>query len=109
MREVKITKSDGRSEAFDRDKLESSIILACRKRDIEQDRIDRLVSGIQRQVETAGESEMPSSQIGEMVIDGLRQLDSIAYIRFASVYRDFREASDFERIANTLQDVKEDG
>ena len=76
-----------------------------RKRGIEQERIDQLVSGIQRQVETAGESEVPSARIGEMVMEGLRQLDSVAYIRFASVYRDFSEARDFEEFASSVRDV----
>ncbi len=92
-------------EAFDRRKIEQSVSLACRKRDVSQERIDQLVSGIQRQVETAGESEVTSSRIGELVMDGLRQLDSVAYIRFASVYRDFSEARDFEEFASAVQDV----
>ena len=92
-------------EPFDRSKVEQSVALACRKRGIDQERIDQLVSGIQRQVETAGESEVPSSRIGEMVMEGLRQLDSVAYIRFASVYRDFSEARDFEEFASSVRDV----
>jgi len=84
-------KSDGAREAFDRGKIEQSVTLACRKRGIPQERLDQLVSGIQRQIETLGESEVTSKTIGEMVMDGLRQLDSVAYIRFASVYRDFSE------------------
>ncbi|MBK62968.1 MAG: transcriptional regulator NrdR, partial [Altererythrobacter sp.] len=74
-------------------------------RDVPQERIDQLVSGIQRQVETAGEAEIPSQRIGEMVMDGLRGLDSVAYIRFASVYRDFSEARDFEEFASTVQEA----
>lgn len=110
LREVTVVKSgatgeDGRREPFDRVKLEQSVTLACRKRAIEQERIDQLVSGIQRQVETAGESEIASSRIGEMVMDGLRQLDSVAYIRFASVYRDFSEARDFEEFASAVQEA----
>ena len=105
LREVTIVKSAGRREGFDRGKLEQSVALACRKRGIEQERLDQLVSGIQRQVETAGESEVPSSRIGEMVMEGLRQLDSVAYIRFASVYRDFGEAKDFEEFASSVRDV----
>ena len=81
------------------------VSLACRKRDVSQEQIDQLVSGIQRQVETTGESEVASSRIGEMVMDGLRQLDSVAYIRFASVYRDFSEARDFEEFASAVQEV----
>ena len=110
LREVSVIKSgaaDGtrRREPFERAKLEQSVALACRKRGIEQERIDQLVSGIQRQVETAGESEIPSARIGEMVMEGLRQLDAVAYIRFASVYRDFSEARDFEEFASSVRDV----
>ncbi len=107
LRDVTIVKSGDRREPFDRSKLEQSVALACRKRDVTQEQIDQLVSGIQRQVETAGESEVPSSRLGEMVMDGLRQLDSVAYIRFASVYRDFSEARDFEEFASTVQEVAE--
>lgn len=103
LRDVAVVKSDGRLERFDREKLERSVALACRKRAVDQERIDQLVSGIQRQVETSGEAEFPSSRIGEMVMDGLRQIDSVAYIRFASVYRDFSEAKDFEEFASTVQ------
>ena len=76
--------------------------LACRKRNVPQERIDQLVSGIQRQVEVSGDNEVSSGRIGEMVMDGLRQLDSVAYIRFASVYRAFSEARDFEEFASTV-------
>jgi transcriptional repressor NrdR len=105
LREVTVVKSGDRREPFDRGKLEQSVTLACRKRGIAQERLDQLVSGIQRQVETAGEGEVPSSRIGEMVMEGLRQLDSVAYIRFASVYRDFSEARDFEEFASNVRDV----
>ncbi len=105
LRDVFVIKADGKREAFDREKIQKSVGLACRKREVEQERIDQLVSGIQRQVETSGESEVPSERIGEMVMDGLRQLDSVAYIRFASVYRDFNEARDFEEFASQVRDV----
>ena len=105
LREVTVVKSGDRREPFDRGKLEQSVTLACRKRGIAQERLDQLVSGIQRQVETSGEGEVPSSRIGEMVMEGLRQLDSVAYIRFASVYRDFSEARDFEEFASNVRDV----
>lgn len=105
LREVTVIKSGGKREAFDRGKIEQSVTLAVRKRGIEQERIDQLVSGIQRQVETAGDGEVPSSRIGEMVMDGLRQIDSVAYIRFASVYRDFSEARDFEEFASQVRDA----
>ena len=105
LREVTVVKSGDRREPFDRSKLENSITLACRKRAVSQERIDQLVSGIQRQVEIAGEPEVPSNQIGEMVMEGLKQIDSVAYIRFASVYRDFSEARDFEEFASTVADA----
>lgn len=105
LREVAVIKNDERREPFDRAKLEQSVALACRKRGVEQERIDRLVSGIQRQVETTGETEISSARIGELVMEGLRQLDSVAYIRFASVYRDFSEARDFEEFASSVRDV----
>ena len=105
LREVTVVKSGDRREPFDRGKLEQSVALACRKRGVAQERLDQLVSGIQRQVETAGEGEVPSSRIGEMVMEGLRQLDSVAYIRFASVYRDFSEARDFEEFASAVQEA----
>ena len=103
LREVVVVKSGDRREPFDRAKLEQSIALASRKRGIEQERLDQLISGIQRQVETSGEAEVASSHIGELVMEGLRQIDSVAYIRFASVYRDFSEARDFEEFASTVQ------
>lgn len=105
LREVYVVKAGDQREAFDRIKIEQSVSLACRKRDIPRERIDQLVSGIQRQIETAGESEIPSQRIGELVMDGLRQLDTVAYIRFASVYRDFTEAKDFEEFASTVQEA----
>jgi len=105
LREVTVVKSADRREPFERAKLEHSVALACRKRGIEQERIDQLVSGIQRQVETSGEGEIASARIGELVMDGLRQLDSVAYIRFASVYRDFSEARDFEEFASAVQEA----
>ena len=110
LREVMIVKAglDGgepRREAFDRDKLQRSVALACRKRGVTQEQIDQLVSGIQRQVETAGEPEVPSSRLGELVMDGLKGIDSVAYIRFASVYRDFSEAKDFEEFASTVAEA----
>ena len=105
LREITVVKSDDSREPFDRAKIEQSVALACRKRDIAQERRDQLVSGIQRQIETSGEAEIPSKAIGEMVMDGLRQLDSVAYIRFASVYREFSEARDFEEFASAVQDM----
>jgi transcriptional repressor NrdR len=105
LRDIIVVKSDESREPFDRSKIEQSVSLACRKRDVPLERLDRLVSGIQRQVETLGDGEVTSKVIGEMVMDGLRQLDSVAYIRFASVYRDFGEARDFEEFASNVRDV----
>jgi transcriptional repressor NrdR len=102
LRDVTVVKSDGRREPFDRAKLDRSITIACRKRPIDPARMERLVSAIQRQVETSGESEIAAARVGEMVMDGLRALDSVAYIRFASVYKDFREAKDFEDFAGAV-------
>jgi transcriptional repressor NrdR len=108
LREIAVIKSGERREPFDRAKLEQSVTLACRKRGIAQERLDQLVSGIQRQIETLGESEVSAAAIGAMVMEGLRQLDSVAYIRFASVYRDFSEAKDFEEFASSVRDVGRD-
>ena len=105
LRELTVLKSEDRREPFDRTKLERSISLACRKRNVPPERVDQLVSSIQRQVETSGETEVSSGKIGEMVMDGLKQVDSVAYIRFASVYTDFTEARDFEDFASNVKDV----
>lgn len=105
LRDLYITKKSGEREAFDRSKLERSIAIACSKRPVEPERIDRLISAIQRQIETSGESEISATAVGEMVMDGLKALDSVAYIRFASVYKDFAEAKDFEDFAGAVKDV----
>jgi transcriptional repressor NrdR len=105
LREIVVIKSGDQREPFDRAKLEQSVALACRKRGIAQERLDQLVSGIQRQIETLGESEVSAKTIGGLVMDGLHQLDAVAYIRFASVYRDFTEAKDFEDFAGSVRDV----
>jgi transcriptional repressor NrdR len=102
LRDLNVVKSGNRREPFDRAKLERSIATACRKRPVPPERIDKLASSIQRQVETSGESEIESSRIGGMVMDGLKALDPVAYIRFASVYKDFREARDFEEFAGSV-------
>ena len=104
LRDLMVVKKDGSREPFDRSKLERSIALACRKRDIEQARIERLVSGIQRQLETHGD-EVTSARIGEALMEGLKAIDSVAYIRFASVYKDFSEAGDFADIAGEVSDL----
>jgi transcriptional repressor NrdR len=101
LRDLTVAKKNGEREPFDREKLARSIAIACRKRDISPDRIDRLISSIQRQLETRGD-EVTTSQIGEAVMDGLRALDHVAYIRFASVYKDFSEPGDFAEIAGAV-------
>lgn len=105
LREVWVLKSEGRREAFERDKLARSLALACRKRPVDPVRVEKLISGIQRQLETSGETEVTAKQIGELVMEGLKGLDSVAYIRFASVYKDFGEARDFEDFAGTVKEV----
>lgn len=102
LRELTVVKSENKREPFDRVKLERSLAIALRKRPVEQERIDKLLSSIQRQLETSGDSEIESSTIGEMVMEGLKALDTVAYIRFASVYKDFREARDFEDFAGSV-------
>ena len=108
LREVTVVKSNGTRESFDRAKLDQSVALACRKRGIAQERLDQLVSGIQRQIETLGDNEVTTKAIGEMIMDGLQRLDAVAYIRFASVYRDFTEAKDFEEFAGNVRDAGQD-
>ena len=105
LRELTVVKKGGVRQAFERAKLERSIAIAVRKRPIAPEQIDRLVSAIQRQLEPSGESEVDANRIGEMVMDGLQRLDSVAYIRFASVYKDFREAKDFEDFAGSVTDA----
>ena len=105
LRELTVLKSENRREPFERDKLIRSVSVACRKRPIDAMRIEQLVSGIQRQLETSGEAEVPSARIGALVMEGLKGLDSVAYIRFASVYKDFTEARDFEEFAGHVGEV----
>jgi transcriptional repressor NrdR len=102
LRELTVVKSEGKRELFDREKLERSLSVACRKRPVDAGQIEKLASGIQRQLETLGESEIDSKRIGEFVMEGLKALDSVAYIRFASVYKDFGEAKDFEDFAGNV-------
>ncbi|HEX9767985.1 MAG TPA: transcriptional regulator NrdR [Kiloniellales bacterium] len=102
LRELTVIKGDGQREPFDRDKLLRSMTIALRKRPVEPERIERVVNSIVRQLESSGESEIRSKTIGELVMDALRGLDQVAYVRFASVYRDFRETRDFERFIDDL-------
>jgi transcriptional repressor NrdR len=101
LRDLLVLKKNNEREPFDRDKLSRSISIACRKREITPDRIDRLISSIQRQLETRGD-EVTTTQIGEAVMDSLKALDHVAYIRFASVYKDFSEPGDFAEIAGAV-------
>lgn len=107
LRELTVVKKSGRRVPFDRDKLERSINLALRKRPVERERIDRMINGIVRQLESMGDSEVSSDTIGEMIMDALKTLDPVAYVRFASVYRNFREAKDFEDFVGTIAKPEE--
>ena len=102
LRELTVVKSDNRRVPFDRDKLARSIRIALRKRPIQEERIERVVNGIVRQLESTGENDIPSKQIGELVMETLKEVDPVAYVRFASVYRNFREAKDFEAFLRAL-------
>ncbi|GJD47389.1 Transcriptional repressor NrdR [Methylobacterium crusticola] len=102
LRELTVVKRSGRRVPFDRDKLQRSIDVALRKRAVEPERVERLVSGITRQLESSGEAEVTSEGIGELVMEGLKGLDDVAYVRFASVYKNFREARDFEELLGNL-------
>jgi transcriptional repressor NrdR len=97
LRELTIVKRSGRRTPFDRDKLARAISMALRKRPVEPERVERMISAIVRQLESLGETEIPSSVVGEMAMKALKGLDEVAYVRFASVYRDFRETSDFAK------------
>ncbi len=102
LRDLVVLKRGGAKVPFDRDKLARSITIACRKRMVDEDRIERVVNGIQRRLETAGDSEIESNFIGAMVMEALETLDPVAYVRYASVYKDFREAKDFENFVESL-------
>lgn len=102
LRELTVVKSTGAREPFDRDKLLRSMRIALRKRPVDADRLERVINSLVRQLESSGESEIPSKQIGEMVMIALQTLDPVAYIRYASVYKDFREAADFHQFVDQL-------
>ena len=102
LRDLTVVKRSGRKVAFDRDKLQRSVEIALRKRPVEGERVERLINGIVRQLESSGESEIPSGTIGELVMEGLRTLDAVAYVRYASVYKDFRDARDFSELIGRL-------
>ena len=104
LREMSIMKKNDRKEPFEREKLTRSLRVALQKRPVDDDQIERIVNSIQRRLESLGEVEIPSKVIGEIVMDVLSELDQVAYVRFASVYRNFREAKDFEAFVGTLSD-----
>jgi len=102
LRDLVVVKKSGKRAPFDRDKLMRSLEIALRKRPVEPERVERMVSGVVRQLESSGETDVESRRIGELVIEGLKSLDTVAYVRFASVYRDFTEASDFNALIDEL-------
>ena len=102
LRDITVIKRSGRRVPFDREKLSRSVTIALRKRPVELERLERLVSDLVRQLESSGESDVTSSAIGELVMDALKELDPVAYVRFASVYRDFREAADFQEVLGEI-------
>ena len=104
LRDLMVKKRDGKKVEFDRDKLARSIIIAFRKRPVDSERIEQMITGIVRRLESSGDSEILSSDIGEMVMDTLSDIDQVAYVRFASVYRNFREARDFEKFVGELKE-----
>ena len=109
LRELMVVKKTGRRVPFDRDKLARSVQVALRKRPVDPERIERMISGIVRQLEAQGENEVKSEGVGKLVMEGLKGLDDVAYVRFASVYKDFREAKDFEELLGELSGEEENG
>lgn len=109
LRELYVVKRSGKRAPFDRDKLARSIEVALRKRPVDSERIERLISGVVRQLESQGEGEVTSEEIGALVMEGLKALDDIAYVRFASVYRNFTEAKEFGALIDELTEDRQDG
>jgi transcriptional repressor NrdR len=111
LREITVIKRDGKRSLFDREKLQRSILIALRKRPVDRDRIDQMVSGIVRKLESGGETEVASSEVGELVMEALRRVDPVGYVRYASVYRDFKDPSDFAQFIEKadLEDEDEPG
>lgn len=103
LREIVVLKKSGRKVPFDRDKLMRSLEIALRKRPVDPERVERMVNGIVRQLESMGDAEAPTQKIGELVMEGLKGLDDVAFVRFASVYRDFRDTADFEGLVSELK------
>lgn len=104
LRELVVVKSSGRRELFDRDKLMRSVLISLRKRNVEPERVEQMVTGVVRRLEAKGETEIESKTIGELVMEGLAGLDDVAYVRYASVYKNFREARDFGEFIGELED-----
>jgi len=109
LRELVVVKSAGRKEIFDRDKLMRSVQISLRKRNVDSERVEQMVSGVIRRLEALGDTEIASKAIGELVMDGLAGLDDVAYVRYASVYKDFREARDFGEFIGELEDQEGEG
>ena len=108
LRDLVVVKSNGRREAFDREKMERSVRIAMQKRPIEHERIDQMVSGIVRRLESMGDMDIPSKMIGEIVMETLARIDTVAYVRFASVYKNFQEADDFDKFVSELRPEPKD-
>ena len=106
LRELTILKKDGKRAVFNRDKLANSILTALRKRKVDTERVEKLISGIVRRLESSGEVDIPSHMIGQLVMESLSEIDQVAYVRFASVYKNFREVQDFENFLGELKDHK---
>jgi transcriptional repressor NrdR len=107
LRELFVLKRSGRRVPFDRDKLQQSVEVALRKRPVDSERVERMINGIVRQLESMGDAEVPSETVGELVMEGLKGLDDVAYVRFASVYKNFREAKDFEELLGKLAEEED--
>ncbi len=103
IRDLNVIKSNGDKTPFDRDKLTRSLSIALRKRPVEGEQLDRVINSIVRQLETSGESDIPTAKIGALAMDALASMDQVAYVRYASVYKDFREAQDFNEFLDTLR------
>jgi len=108
LRELIVVKSSGRKVAFDRDKLMRSVQVALRKRNVDPERVEQMVTGITRRLEAMGDAEIDSKLIGELVMEGLANLDDVAYVRYASVYKNFREARDFEQFLDGINEHERD-
>ena len=108
LRELMVIKKDESRTIFDREKLVRSINISCRKRPVKQEQIELITNSIQRRLESSGETEIPTKVIGELVMDALKELDRVAYLRFASVYKDFQETDDFRRFIDKNLNLKED-